>query len=78
MALVMLDCGVRPGELVKITPDDVDTDLMEINLPAEITKTRRSRIVPISMANLHNHTLYFCGTQLQSIDVGSIMYESDK
>ena len=46
--VVMLDCGVRVGELVNLKIEDVDFRSRYINVPAEITKSRTFRQMPIS------------------------------
>jgi len=48
MMLVLVDTGVRVGELTALKRGDVDLVYRQIVLPAEITKTRRARVVPIS------------------------------
>lgn len=48
MMLVLVDTGVRVGELTALKRGDVDLIYRQIVLPAEITKTRRARVVPIS------------------------------
>jgi integrase/recombinase XerD len=48
MMLVLVDTGVRVGELTTLKRCDVDLLYRQIILPAEITKARRARVVPIS------------------------------
>lgn len=48
MMLVLLDTGVRIGELTSLRVRDVDFSLRQIVLPASITKGNRLRVVPIS------------------------------
>lgn len=48
IALLMLDCGIRVGELVELTIDDVDTKECLITLNGEKAKTGRTRYMPIS------------------------------
>lgn len=46
--IVMLDCGIRVGELVNLKVDDVDLKGRYINIRSEIAKSRTFRQVPIS------------------------------
>ena len=48
-SMIILDCGVRPSELLQVELPDIDELSCEINLRREITKTRDFRRVPISM-----------------------------
>jgi integrase len=48
MMLVMLDCGVRPGELLQVLPGDVDLKQGIIRVPATVAKNRLERTVSIS------------------------------
>jgi site-specific recombinase XerD len=48
MMLVMLDCGIRPGELLQIMPEDVETKRGAIRVPEGVAKTRIERVVSIS------------------------------
>ena len=48
MILVMLDCGIRPSEALNILPHHFDPDNCTIYVPANIAKTRKDRILPIS------------------------------
>ncbi|WP_088072406.1 tyrosine-type recombinase/integrase [Gottfriedia luciferensis] len=48
MMLVLCDCGIRVGEMTQLKLHDIDFSLRQITLRGEITKTKRSRIVPIS------------------------------
>lgn len=51
MTLVMLDCGIRISELLKVTWDMVDFDGNTIRLPGRVTKNRTFRGVPLSEKN---------------------------
>lgn len=46
--LTIFHTGIRPEEITKITLGMIDLKNNEIILPAEITKTKRKRIVPIN------------------------------
>ena len=46
--LTIFHTGIRPEEITKMTLEMVDLRNNEIILPAEITKTKRKRIVPIN------------------------------
>jgi len=46
--LTMLDCGIRPNELVQITDDCIDTANNFIQIQEHVSKTRQFRFVPIS------------------------------
>lgn len=46
--ITIFHTGIRPEEILKITLGMVDLENSEIVLPAEITKTKRKRIVPIN------------------------------
>lgn len=46
--IVMLDCGIRVGELVNLRVENIDLRSGYINTPAEIAKSRTSRQMPIS------------------------------
>lgn len=48
MMLVLVDTGVRIGELTQIKRSDVDLVYRQITLRAEITKAKRTRVLPIS------------------------------
>lgn len=48
MALLIIDTGIRPSEVVKLRTDDLLASDRVIRLRAEITKTRRERLVPVS------------------------------
>ena len=48
MMLVMLDCGIRPGELLRILPEDVDLKRGAIRVPERVAKSRLERTVSIS------------------------------
>ncbi|WP_088227820.1 tyrosine-type recombinase/integrase [Desulfosporosinus sp. FKB] len=48
LMVLMLDCGIRIGEAVKLTVNDVDTRLGLINVRPENAKTRVYRQLPIS------------------------------
>jgi integrase len=40
--------GIRPEELRRITPDELDFDSGEIRIPAEVSKTHQERLVTMS------------------------------
>ncbi len=46
--IVMLDCGIRVGELVNLRVENIDLRSGYINTPAEIAKSRTFRQMPIS------------------------------
>ncbi|WP_291578750.1 tyrosine-type recombinase/integrase [Clostridium sp. UBA6640] len=46
--LLILDCGIRVGEMVQLKINDVDLKQGLINVRAEVSKTRVSRQLPIS------------------------------
>lgn len=48
MMLVLLDTGMRLGELTSLKRGHVDLLYRQIVIPAAITKTRKTRVVPIS------------------------------
>lgn len=48
MMLVMLDCGIRPGELLRVLPEDVDLQRGAIRVPEKVAKSRLERTVSIS------------------------------
>ncbi|MBJ6364130.1 tyrosine-type recombinase/integrase [Paenibacillus sp. GCM10012307] len=48
MMLVLLDTGVRVGELVNILISDIDFRLFQIVIRAETSKSKMTRVVPIS------------------------------
>jgi len=49
MILVLVDSGLRVGELTQLKISDVDFRLRQITVRAEIAKTNTTRIIPISM-----------------------------
>ena len=49
MIMLILDTGMRLGECLKVTADDIDMDDRTICLPAENTKGRRTRYVFFSV-----------------------------
>lgn len=46
--VVMLDCGIRVGELVNLKVENIDLKVRCINVPSEIAKARTFRQMPIS------------------------------
>ena len=48
MVLLIIDSGIRPSEIVQIKETDIDIDSLTITLRAEITKSRKRRVIPIS------------------------------
>lgn len=48
MMLVMIDTGLRVGELTSLKRGNFDLLYQQIVLPAEITKTKKARVLPIS------------------------------
>lgn len=46
--VVMLDCGIRVGELVNLKASDIDLKSKVINIRSEIAKSRTFRQVPLS------------------------------
>jgi integrase len=65
--ITIFHTGIRPEEITKITLAMIDLKNSEITLPAEITKTKRKRIVPINQhlmeyyrkMNLENFPNYY-------------------
>lgn len=45
---LMLDTGARPGEILERKWEELDTELQEILLPEEVTKTGRARVLHFS------------------------------
>lgn len=54
IAICILDCGIRIGELLQLTHFDVNFTKSYIIVRAEVSKTRTERILPISKQTL-NH-----------------------
>lgn len=52
LIILALDTGVRRGEMLKIRIKDIDSDRHEITLRGPTTKSRKTRIVPISTQRL--------------------------
>ncbi len=52
LILLALDTGIRPGEALKLLPQHVSLDSLEITIPREVSKTRVSRTIPMSTALL--------------------------
>lgn len=52
MLIAALDTGMRQGEMLALRFGDVDLDRGVLTLRGETTKSRRSRVVPISTARL--------------------------
>jgi|LSQX01.3.fsa_nt_gb site-specific recombinase XerD len=48
MMLMMLDCGIRPGESLRLLPGDCDIKQGTVHVKAEIAKNRTQRILSIS------------------------------
>lgn len=48
MMLVLVDTGIRIGELTNLRIENVDFKLRQITIPAEVAKSRTLRVVPIS------------------------------
>lgn len=48
MMLVLVDTGMRITEMTSLKRGDIDLLYRQIVIPAEVTKTRKTRIVPIS------------------------------
>jgi integrase/recombinase XerD len=65
MMLVLIDTGLRIGELTALKVSDIDFRLQQITVRWEIAKTNRTRIVPISeqvAKELHN-LIEYCGLE---------------
>ena len=45
---LIVDTGIRPSECVRLKENNIDFEGLFINLPAEITKTSKPRVVPLS------------------------------
>ncbi|HEU4964222.1 MAG TPA: tyrosine-type recombinase/integrase [Bacilli bacterium] len=66
MMLVLLDTGLRIGEMTSLKVSDVDFVLRQITVRWEISKTNRTRIIPISETTakeLHG-LIEFCGLEV--------------
>lgn len=50
--VLMLDCGIRVGELVNLKPSDVDLKSKFINIRSKIAKSRTFRQVPLSSKSI--------------------------
>lgn len=50
--IVMLDCGIRVGELVNLKISDIDLKSKVINIRSEIAKSRTFRQVPLSSKSI--------------------------
>lgn len=50
LAAILYYCGLRVGETMLLTWDDVDIDAKEMTIRAEISKTKAGRIIPIPSA----------------------------
>lgn len=48
MLLLMLDCGLRPGEMYQLRPGDVNLEAREVYIRPGVAKTRVGRTLPIS------------------------------
>lgn len=46
--LLLLDCGIRPGEALSLKVDDFDGEAKAVTVGRAIAKTRRTRILPLS------------------------------
>lgn len=74
MYLLMLDAGLRVGELVQLCWHNVidkNFAVEIISLPAAITKTKESRQVPLSvrlMSAINDYWLLLCGDFLPAFD----------
>lgn len=51
---LQIDTGVRPGEALQLTPEDLSPEKKEIIIRAEIAKTRVSRVLPLSDFTVQN------------------------
>jgi len=52
MLILTLDTGIRPSEIRQIIPADFDEKNSMITVPAEVSKTRVSRILPLQTATV--------------------------
>jgi len=48
LMLMILDTGVRIGELMQLTLNDVDIEQRSIIIPESVAKTRKTRVLPLS------------------------------
>lgn len=48
MLLLLLDCGLRPGEMYQLRPEDVNLEAREVHIRPGVAKTRVGRTLPIS------------------------------
>ena len=48
LILLILDTGIRPGEALKLLPEDFNLDSNEVTVREEIAKTRKKRTLPLS------------------------------
>ncbi len=53
MMLVLLDTGMRIGELTSLKISDIDFQLNQIVIPGPVTKTKQTRVAPISKITSH-------------------------
>lgn len=80
MALLMLDAGLRVGELVKLLRTDLwfnSKPVTSLVVPAAITKTRLERIVPLT-DRLHNAIEQMQGTRWSEPDAHPTCYAFTK
>ena len=52
MFVVMLDCGIRPQEIRKLMPGDIDLEKGFVSIRPEIAKTKEARTLPISTPSI--------------------------
>jgi integrase len=48
LLLLQIDCGLRPGEVLLLTPTCFNLRMLEVHVPTDVAKTRESRTVVIS------------------------------
>lgn len=61
LVLLILDCGIRPGEALGLDCQDVDLEGGTVKVREEIAKTRRQRTLPVSSQVLSGLSLLIGG-----------------
>ena len=52
LVLLQIDTGIRPGEALQLTPEDVDALGAKVKVRQEVSKTSRARTLPLSVQTL--------------------------
>lgn len=50
LVLLMLDTGIRPGELLGLRTEDVNAKKCVVSVPPSVAKTREGRVLPVSLS----------------------------